>query len=188
MNAPGGKMNSNIPSPLNNFKPKIEPAPNISLKEPSKVKANVNPNPMPMPSNNESDTLCLEAKASARPKIIQLTTINGMNIPSDESNAGKYALITNCKIETKAAITTINTGIRTLSGTRFLIADIAILEHIKTNIVQSPIAIPFDADVVVASVGHIPSNKAKVGFSFIIPFIIIFNPFIVKPPICFGIV
>ena len=167
-----------MPSPFHRFTPKILPAPKISLKDPKRVRAIVNPKPIPIPSNKEFITLFLDANASALPKMMQFTTINGIKIPKDESNAGKNALIINCKMETKAAITTINAGMRTLSGTTFLIADIAILEHIKTNIVQSPIAIPLDADVVVASVGHIPNNNAKVGFSFIIPLSIIFIPFI----------
>ena len=43
--------------------------------------ANVYPRPIPKPSKAESKTPFLLAKASARPKMIQLTTINGMNTP-----------------------------------------------------------------------------------------------------------
>jgi hypothetical protein len=43
----------------------------------------------------------------------------------------------------------------------------------STAIVARPIDIPFMAEVVVASVGHIPSIKTSVGFSLTIPFFII---------------
>ncbi len=45
------------------------------------------------------------------------------------------------------------------------------LEHTSTNIVASPILIPFIAELVVASVGHIPSRSTNTGLSFIIPLI-----------------
>lgn len=58
-----------------------DPFPRISLIDPNIVKANVNPRPDPNPSNNESKTPFLEAKLSALPKTIQLTTIRGINKP-----------------------------------------------------------------------------------------------------------
>jgi hypothetical protein len=51
--------------------------------------------------------------------------------------------------------------------------EITKLVQISTAIVASPIDIPFMAEVVVASVGHIPSIKTNVGFSLTIPFFII---------------
>ena len=42
-------------------------------------------------------------------------------------------------------------------------------EQIKTAIVAAPIPIPFIAEVVVASVGHIPKTNTKVGLFFTIP-------------------
>ena len=59
-------------------KPKAVPFPKISRTKPAKVKAMVNPRPIPKPSIMESTGGFLEAYASARPKIIQLTTINGI--------------------------------------------------------------------------------------------------------------
>ena len=44
--------------------------------------------PIPMPSSMLSKTVFLEAKASARPSTMQLTTINGMNRPKLSPNAG----------------------------------------------------------------------------------------------------
>jgi len=64
-----------------------------------------------------------------------------------------------------------NAGIRTISGIRFLSSDIAILEHVSTNSVASPMLIPLRAELVVANVGHIPSRSTKMGFSLMIPFI-----------------
>ncbi len=58
---------------------------------------------------------------------------------------------------------------RTMSGVRFLMRDMAMLEQMSTNIVAKPIDIPLMADVVVASVGHIPRRRTKVGFSLMMP-------------------
>ena len=63
-------------------------------------------------------------------------------------------------------------GMRTLSGIYGAISEIAILESTSTNKVASPILIPLMADVVVASVGHIPRRRTNVGFSLIRPFVI----------------
>jgi hypothetical protein len=51
--------------------------------------------------------------------------------------------------------------------------EITKLVQMRTAIVARPIDIPFMAEVVVASVGHIPSIKTNVGFSLTIPFFII---------------
>ena len=179
MNAPGARTKIRIPSasPMN-FIPNIEPEPKTSLTIPKIVNPSVNPSPIPIPSNIEFITLFLLAKASALPKIRQFTTINGINNPKLSYNAGKYACIHSCNTVTKEAIITMKAGILTLSGTRFFNNEIAILLNIKTNIVHNPIPIPFIAEVVVPSVGHIPNSKQKVGFSFIMPFITILNLFI----------
>ena len=82
MKAPGARMNSSIPSPWMNFRPNTEPLPSASRTAPSRVSDSVKPNPMPIPSSAESATLFFEANASARPRMMQLTTISGMNTPS----------------------------------------------------------------------------------------------------------
>ena len=102
-----------------------------------------------------------------------------MYIPNDLFIAGKYACIHICNIVTNEAIITTKTGMRTLSGVRFLTSEMTTLEHINTNIVANPIDIPLMADVVVASVGHMPSRRTNIGFSRTMPFIIIFRYFIV---------
>jgi hypothetical protein len=62
-----------------------------------------------------------------------------------------------------------------MSGVSFLIREMTTFEQISTNMVASPIDKPLMALVVVASVGHIPSIKTKVGFSFVMPFLMIFK-------------
>lgn len=180
MNAPGASTKIIIPSasPMNLY-PNIEPLPNSSLIKPSVVKPKVNPNPIPIPSNIESIGVLRLANDSALPRIKQFTTMSGMNNPRLSYNEGRYACMQSCNKVTKEAIMTMNAGIRTLSGTTFFNRDITALEHIKTNIVQSPIPIPLIADVVVPNVGHIPSNRQKVGFSLMIPFIIILSLFMI---------
>ena len=66
---------------------------------------------------------------------------------------------------TKAAIITINEGIRILSGMLLATNEITRLDITSTNAVASPIPIPLMADVVTPSVGHIPNKSTKVGFS-----------------------
>ncbi|CUQ55259.1 Uncharacterised protein [Segatella copri] len=72
---------------------------------------------------------------------------------------------------TKAAITTMKTGMRTISGVIFLIQEITKLVQISTAMVANPIERPLMALVVVAKVGHIPRSNTKVGFSLMSPFI-----------------
>ena len=81
--------------------------------------------------------------------------------------------MTICKMVTKAAITTMNTGMRTLSGVMLFIQEMTKLVQMRTAIVANPIASPLLADVVVANVGHIPSIRTNVGLSFTIPFLMI---------------
>ena len=52
-----------------------------------------------------------------------------------------------------------------LSGINFLSSEITMFEQISTAVVDSPIPIPLTTPVVTASVGHMPRNKTKDGFS-----------------------
>jgi len=70
---------------------------------------------------------------------------------------------------TKLATITIKAGILTLSGIILRSSDIIRLLSASTTIVERPMPSPFIADVVTASVGHMPRVSTKVGFSFIIP-------------------
>lgn len=78
-----------------------------------------------------------------------------------------------CRMVTKAAITTMNTGMRTMSGVMFLMAEITKLVQMSTAIVARPMERPLMALVVVANVGHMPSRRTNVGFSLKMPLSII---------------
>ena len=56
----------------------IVPAPISSLNAPRIVIATVKPSPMPRPSNTDGITGFFDAYDSARPRIIQFTTISGI--------------------------------------------------------------------------------------------------------------
>ena len=71
-------------------------------------------------------------------------------------------------------MTTMNTGMRTLSGVIFLMQEITKLVQMSTDIVANPIERPLMALVVVANVGHIPRRSTKVGFSFRMPLVMVF--------------
>jgi hypothetical protein len=60
----------------------MEPLPMSSRMEPISIRASVKPNPMPMPSMAEASTPFFEANASARARMMQLTTMSGINRPS----------------------------------------------------------------------------------------------------------
>ena len=141
---------------------------------PRRVSARVKPSPMPMPSKSDATGVFLAAKASARPRMMQFTTMRGMNRPSALSMSGRKALMTICRMVTKAAMTTMNTGMRTLSGVRLFSSEMTKLVQMSTTMVARPIDRPFRADVVVARVGHMPSIRTKVGFSLTMPFLMIF--------------
>ena len=58
--------------------PNTLPAPKISRTQPSKVNAKVKPKPQPTPSTKLATGEFLAAKLSARPRMIQFTTISGI--------------------------------------------------------------------------------------------------------------
>ena len=60
-------------------------------------------------------------------------------------------------------------GMRTLLGISPRSREMRRLLNARTTSVVSPIPRPFMAEVVTASVGHMPSISTKVGFSFTIP-------------------
>ncbi len=53
------------------------PLPRISRMQPMSSRVKVKPMPMPRPSRADSTTWCLVANISARPRMMQLTTIRG---------------------------------------------------------------------------------------------------------------
>ena len=62
--------------------------------------------PWQMPSTAEAATEFLLAKASARPRMMQLTTISGMNTPRLSAMSGTNACRHRSTIVTKPAMTT----------------------------------------------------------------------------------
>ena len=57
--------------------PNSVPAPKSSRTQPISTSVRVKPRPMPRPSSAESSTVCFEANISARPRMMQFTTISG---------------------------------------------------------------------------------------------------------------
>ena len=83
INAPGGRINSKILVVSGNrLIPKILLAPRSSRTQPKRVRAPVKPSPIPIPSKMLANGEFLQAKLSARPKMIQFTTISGINRPN----------------------------------------------------------------------------------------------------------
>ena len=131
------------------------------------------PSPIPTPSSADANTPFFDAKASALARMIQLTTINGINIPSDLFSSGANPFIKNSITVTKPAITTMNMGIRTSSGTILRRSEITAFEAINTKVAAIPIPRPLATLVVTARVGHSPMHCTNVGFSASIPLVII---------------
>ena len=75
---------------------------------------------------------------------------------------------------TKAAMMTMNAGMRILSGIRLATRDITRLDMTNTKVVAAPMPIPLAAEVVVARVGHMPNTSPKVGFSRKMPLVNVF--------------
>ena len=92
-----------------------------------------------------------------------------MYTPNASFRDGRYACKSNCTAVTNEAIITINAGILTRLGITFRNREMIRLLIVSTTAVVSPIPRPFIAEVVTASVGHIPSISTKVGFSLIMP-------------------
>ena len=68
--------------------PNTVPAPSNSRMMPMASSAAVKPTPIPRPSTMLGSTGFLLANISARPKMMQLTTMSGRNTPSDLLSAG----------------------------------------------------------------------------------------------------
>jgi hypothetical protein len=79
--------------------------------------------------------------------------------------------MTSSTMVTNEAMITINDGILTLSGIKFLIRVTTMLEEKRTNVVASPIPRPLVAEDVTARVGQSPSNNTNTGLSLINPLV-----------------
>ena len=82
--APGGlimKVKGEKLGPKRAYSNRV-PFPKISLKAANAVSERVNPRPIPRPSATEFRIGFFEAKASARPKMMQFTTMSGTKMPN----------------------------------------------------------------------------------------------------------
>ena len=70
---------------------------------------------------------------------------------------------------TKVAMIVMNAAMRILSGIILRIAEITILEQMRTTVAAAPMPIAFCREVVVASVGQRPIVCMKTGLSRITP-------------------
>ena len=76
------------------------------LKKNIPTSTSVYPMPWQMPFTAEAPTPFLEAKPSARPRMMQFTTIRGINTPRELDRAGTNALSSRSTQVTKPAMTT----------------------------------------------------------------------------------
>ena len=72
-------------------------------------------------------------------------------------------------------MTTMYTGMCTLSGTTGAIREMTTFDRTRTNRVARPMERPLMAEVVVASVGHMPSSRTKVGLFLTRPSVMSFQ-------------
>ena len=142
---------------------------------PINTRVRVKPSPMPSPSSAESSILFFEANISARPRMMQFTTISGRYTPRELFRAGRNALTNIIKTVTKVAMIVMYAGSRTFPGITFRSADTATPEQISTKVALRPMPSPLTASVVTASVGQVPKTSRREGFSFRIPFHTIFH-------------
>ena len=125
---------------------------------------------MPMASTMEARGPFFEAKASARPRMMQFTTISGMNSPRLWWRLlTKASRVMSTRV-TKVAMTMIKQAIRIFEGMTLRSMDTRMLEQTSTKVAARPIPRLFSSDVVTARVGHMPSTRRKMGFSFQRPF------------------
>ena len=111
----------------------------------------------------------LEAKPSARPRMMQFTTIRGMNTPRELDRAGTKAFSSRSTQVTKPAMTTMKQAIRTSLGMILRSSAMKMLERVRMIRTDTPMPRPLKNDVVMAMVEHIPSSCTSTGFWVIRP-------------------
>ena len=156
--APAGKAKKSIGLKPGRVMPSTEPAPRTSLKRPRMLRAKVKPIPINNPSTIETTGPFLEANASALARIIQFTTIKGINKPRDLSRLGKYALISSSTAVTKPEIITMYAAILTCFGINFLRREIRRFDNTRTAVAERPMPRPLIRVVEVARVGQVPRS------------------------------
>ena len=119
---------------------------------------------MTTPSIADGSTGFFDANDSARARIMQLTTMSGINSPSVRSSSGRNACIKSCTAVTKPEIITIYEAMRICCGMIFRSSEMKTFEQASTAVTASPMPTAFAIDVVTARVEHIPSICASTGF------------------------
>ena len=120
--------------------------------------------------------------ASARPMMMQLTTISGMNTPSASLSAGMNAWSSRSTIVTKPAMTTTNIARRISSGIILRIAEITTLQQVRMMRTDRPMPTPLNSEVVIAMVAHMPICCTRTGLLVTRPSLNCFLMFIRLPP------
>ena len=123
-----------------------------------------------------------DAKDSARAKMMQLTTISGINMPSACDKSGRNALSSMSIIVTKDAMMMMYAGMRTLSGMTLRSRLMNRFEKISTAVTARPMPMPLKRLVVMARVEHIPSSCTRTGFLVSRPSLNCFLKSMTQPP------
>ena len=113
--------------------------------------------------------LFLEAKASARPRMMQLTTIRGMNTPRFSARAGTKAWSSRSTMVTKVAMTTMKQAMRILLGMILRSREMTTLAQMRMMVTDRPMPMPLKRVVVMASTEHMPRSCTSTGFWVIRP-------------------
>ena len=131
--------------------------------------ARVYPIPFPRPSKRESKGPLYFAKASARPRTTQLTTIKERKTPKEAYRFGMKAFVNLLTIVTKAAMMTMKAGISISSGISFRRREMITFEQTRTKVKRMPIPNAVSKEVVTASAGQVPRTAMKRGLFLKIP-------------------
>ena len=131
-----------------------------------------------MPSKKDAATVFFWQNASARPMMMQLTTIRGMNTPRASLSAGTNACRSRSTMVTKPAITTTKIASLISLGMIFLIAATTTLQQVRMMRTERPIPTPLNRLVVIAMVAHIPMSCTRTGLLVIRPSLNCFLMFI----------
>ena len=150
-------------------KPKKLPLPKNSRMMPMIVRATVKPSPVATPSTALSRTGFLLANASARPKMIQLTTMSGKKTPMESYKSGIYFSRTILSKVTIVAIITINAGMRTVLGMTLRRREMSTLLNNRTTVTESPMPKLLRAEVDIPRVAQVPRTSLKVALFVIRP-------------------
>ena len=146
-------------------KPRSLPAPRSSRTPLSRRRMIVKPAAVPRASSSDRATLFREANASARPRMMQLTTMSATKGPSCLWTTGTAASRSRSASVTKVAMISTYEVMRTSCGMNRLREATSRFEPSRTNPVAIAMASPFATLLVTASTGQSPSICTTTGFS-----------------------